>query len=144
MGDNGKNFVFDSIQSLQFLLFLPDRFFKLPHRVFTEIQGQENEHQPETIIDDLQYSVWSVRVAGQEGSQRKVNSDDTRRDPAKRQYDVPSVMQEKEDKEKIEKKIDFQFPVPCQPDHHYQRSRKAKKGNNDRRLEELQEHANEH
>src|SRR5580698_3879850 len=107
MRDNGKNFVFDGIQFLQFLLFLPDRFFKLPHCVFTEIQGQENEHQSETIIDDLQYPVRSERVAGQEGSQRKVNSDDTRRDPAKRQYDVPSVMQEKEDKEQIEKKIDF-------------------------------------
>src|SRR5580698_3697222 len=99
MGDNGKNFVFDGIQFLQFLLFLPDRFFKLPHGVFTEIQGQENEYQSETIIDDLQYSVRPVRVAGQEGAQRKVNSNDTRRDPTKRQYDVPYVMQEKEDKE---------------------------------------------
>jgi hypothetical protein len=53
-------------------------------------------------------------------------------------------MQKKEDKEKIEKKIDFQFLVPRQPGHHDQRGRKAKKGNNDRRLEELQEHANEH
>jgi hypothetical protein len=53
-------------------------------------------------------------------------------------------MQEKEDKEKIEKKIDFQFPVPGQPGHYYNRRRKAKKRNNDRRLEELQEHANEH
>src|ERR1700677_2301732 len=108
MGDNRKNFVFDGIQFLQFFLFLPDRFFKLPYRELHEIQGQKNEHQPETIIDDLQYTVRSVRVAGQEGSQRKVNSDDTRRDPAKRQYDVPSVMQEKEDKEKIKIKIDFQ------------------------------------
>jgi hypothetical protein len=83
-------------------------------------------------------------VAGQEGSQRKVNGDDTRRYPAKRQYDVPSVMQEKEDKEKVEKQIDFQFPVPGQPRHHYNRRWKAKKGNNDSRPEELQEHANQH